>query len=174
MKRANYRMSAEDVEDMFENWTPINSVKDTVEQFLLDEGLGSFIFGNVDRSPKKAARPQQRRRKASDPDPEDSIKKGPYRNPKTGRIAPQNWGISRNTDEDAVDAKRRAADTNRAQRINALHDAARKKFAKEAPINKANLNRSLAKDPAKAELFDIKSKIASGKFKKPAWMKESK
>lgn len=176
MKRINYRMSAEDVDNMFENWNPIDSVLNTVEQFLLDEGLGSFLFGNVDRSSKTVTKVQSqpRKRRTSDPDPADSIKKGPYRNPKTGRIAPQNWGISRNTDEDAVDAKRNAADTNRAKRINALHDAARKKFAKEAPINKANLNRSLAKDPARAELFDIKSKIASGKFKKPAWMKESK
>jgi hypothetical protein len=70
LKRANYQMRAEDVDTLFEHWEPVDPVLETAAQFLVNEGLAHFLFGNVDRTPKKARKVTTRKtvRKADDDD----------------------------------------------------------------------------------------------------------
>jgi hypothetical protein len=91
-----------------------------------------------------------------------------YRDPKTGRITPQFWGNQGTPKSPSMnDIIRRK---NEASGL-AHHKA---NYSPEARAkHKENLIRSLKANPHVGEIMDIESKVKSGKYKRPSWMKES-
>lgn len=174
--RKRRKMDEAAIQEYFENWESLHEGRSLTGR-LIRSGIRSLL--KPSKSSRRQAKPVRNTLKPKNkefvvPDPgnDEGVNKPvatkQYRDPKTNRITPRYWGHG--NDGPSVTMKDIIAKKNAA--AGAAHHAAN--YTPQAKAQQRDrLVGFLKANPQVGEIMDIKSKIKSGVWKKPDWMKES-